>query len=242
MSGYFDDDAFDDALPAPSFGADDPEEPAPAPGDGGFSDRGSVVRVWVQDSRLVNVRVSPVWFHKADGPERLAACFREALAQAAVEVPDLPEEEPEDEPETGTPGALGLSGEAEAILAQLPPWNATTLAAFREAADDLEGRLDAALGVDPPELVARPATGTSEGVTVHLDEGGKPCAVEFDEDWLDDVQAGDIVTHVLRAEGLARATSAPAEPVKDDVDDLLEERDALRAAWRAWAGLGRETR
>ena len=90
----FDDEAVPVA-PAPALDEATPEEPEEV-GDGGISDADRLVRLWLEDTRIVKVRLSPVWFHRITGRDTLESHFRQAMMLSTLHLPALPDD-PDDE-------------------------------------------------------------------------------------------------------------------------------------------------
>lgn len=226
MTIGFDDDF--DPLAPPDFG-DAPDEAAD-PGVGGFADPDRIVRVWVEDNRLTKVRVSPVWFRRVMGEDTLENHFRQAFAEASFSLASVPDEStaPVDEDEDGL-------ADDDAAFDQLPRLSKASLAAFGELFAQVERRIDEAVDSSAPGRAepAPPTVGTAQGVTVVLDARGRACDVQFEEDWLDEAQVGAIGSAVLAAAQDAYARHGDTGDAHPELDDLLEERRLLMAAYRA---------
>lgn len=215
----------DDLLaPPPAPGpADDDDESLGDEGDGGFSDNERIVRTWVEDGRLTKVRVSPVWFRRLTGRTTLEDCFRQAFTSANLRV--------------GPVSVAPASGEefppevAEMEFPGLPYLNRASIAAFDILFKDQERRFAEALERQAAPRPPARVSGRSKGVTVHLNQHGAAESVEFDQAWLDDAQVGSICTHVQAAAESAYAKYQPAEPEPTELDDLIQERQLIRAAY-----------
>lgn len=229
MSGNIDiwgaDDADDAVAPAPDFAgghADDPEDELLAPvihddgaddveedteDDGGISDAEGIVRVWVEDSRLVRVRVAPTWYTKLE--RRRGATLGKVLtvvlqmAHVGVAAPGAATQPPE----------LELTPE---FKRSLPELSEASLARMQELQEQLQDRFEAAKRERAASRTAPSVAtvGRAPGVAVRLDARGNATAVEFDETWLDTAQAGQIGNAVMRAAKDAYARYRP--PADDD--------------------------
>lgn len=213
-----------DFAPAP---ADAPvvadEEPMGDEGDGGFSDSEGIVRIWVEDGRLVRVRVSPIWYRRLQGGRTLANCFDQALLLSSLRVAQAP----------GEPSGEFPPEIAELKFDNLPRVNRRSIAAFAKVFEDQERRFGEALArhaENPPKPVE--VSGRSKGVTVRLDRHGRAQSVSFDEAWLDDAHAGAICTHVQLAAEAAYARYRPVEP-DAELAELTTERQIISAAYAA---------
>ena len=219
-----------DPLAAPVFSGEPEPEPEPDDaGDGGFSDRDKLVRVWLDDAgRLIRVRVSPVWFTKLGPKERLEDRFREAFVVA-----QLPGDDPVERPEPVGPleELAAMPEEVRAAFDELPELSPELVVAFRAVADELDAEITQALAAeqDAWEREARRVTGRSQGVSVTLDECGRTHSVAFEEKWLDEAQVGSIVTHVQLASDRAQESYRPV-PRGGVSDDLLKQQELLGVA------------
>lgn len=192
-------------------------------GDGGFSDSEGIVRIWVEDGRLVRVRVSPIWFRRLQGNRTLENCFDQALLLSSLRVAQAP-----DAPSSEFPPEI-----AELKFDNLPRVNRRSIAAFAKVFADQERRFSEALArqaENPPRQVE--VSGRSKGVTVRLNRHGRAQTVSFDEKWLDEAHVGAICTHVQLAAEAAYAKYRPAEP-DETLADLTTERQLIRAAYLA---------
>lgn len=206
--GRDDDEAEDDLLAPVLHGDGEDYVEEETEDDGGISDAEGIVRVWVEDSRLAKVRVSPTWYTKLE--RRRGATLGKVLtvvlqmAHVGVAAPGTATQPPE----------LELTPEFKRTLPELSEASLTRMA---ELHAELEERFAAA----KRERAARgpaPAgetVGRVKGVTVRLDARGNATAVDFDETWLDTAQAGQIGNAVLRAAKDAYARYRP--PNDDDV-------------------------
>lgn len=213
------DDGYDPLAPV-HFGPEPEDEPA-ADGEAGFSDPDHLVRVWTTDGVLTRVKVSPVW-HLKVGHKTLDECFAAALAAARVRV--VPAVVVEAEPDlTG----VDFSG--------LPRFGRDPFTTFRLAIDNFNRRWAEAADRhrDRPLRAPSPVSAELDGVTVSLDADGHPVGVEFEEDWLDDVNVGEIADAVLAAARKARAAYRPAEPEDDELANLALEHEILMAGFAA---------
>lgn len=231
-----------DPLAAPRYSAEEAGDEAADEHAGGFADSDRIVRVWVENDRITRVRVSPVWFHKITGEDTLENHFREALAPSTVRIASL-----DDPVDTGPDVAetlRTLDREALVEFNQLPRLSNRTLIAFSQLFDDQNGRIERAIARaenDDPE--SRPVvTGRSQGVIVTLNDEGLAESVDFDEDWLDDNHVGAISTHVVAAAADAYARYLPVDRTNAELDDLMEERALLHAAYRAMINPRRDYR
>lgn len=218
-------DVDDEFVPAADFGSGEPEadldseEPEP---DGGFSDPENVARVWLEEGRVVRVRISTRWAAKLKGrslSEPVNMAFMIAAAQSLLT--DATSSGHEDKLERHEVDLTGV---------ELPPFSAASFGAVAQIINQIEGRIDQAFAdresndflPPPPD----PVVGRAKGVEVRLDEDGMVQRVDFDEDWLDDAQAGTISKNILAAARQAQERFVPREPQQDDeLDGLMEERD-----------------
>lgn len=225
MTIGFDDDF--DPLAPPDFG-DAPDEAAD-PGVGGYADPDRIVRVWVEDNRLTKVRVSPVWFRRVMGEDTLENHFRQAFAEASFALASVPPE-----PSASADEDDAAPDDLDAFD-QLPRLSASSLTAFGELFAQLERRIDEAVDNPSPGRAepAPPTIGNSPGAGVVLDSRGRACDVRFEEEWLDEVQVGAIGSAVLAAAQDAYARHGDTEDPHPELDELLEERRLLMAAYRA---------
>lgn len=214
------DELFDDEYDplAPMVGADDPApERKEEPPLGGFGPSG-IVRLTFEEGRLATVRVAPNWFDILGPGQTLEAAFMEALILARLDV------------HTEEPSATDLSD----LEFDLPPFNASSVDAYAAMLHDHSRRWQAAIDaphqeIDPPE-----ARGEHSGVVVALDRTGFPARVQFDEDWLDEVQVGTICTAVVGATNRAYAAyTPPSDQRQETLDRYRREHEVLMAGFRA---------
>lgn len=199
-----------DELLAPAH-YDEPVDEDDAGEDGDVSGADGIVRVWVEDGRLVKVRVCPHWYAKLErlGAGSLADVISAALLLAHVGVarPDVP----------GPSADVELAPELERSLPRL---NKATLQRVLDYRDGLspEFARDHATTSATPEP---PVTGRAQGVQVSLDRYGQAVGVSFDEMWLDQAHAGQISDGVMRAaqDAYERFT---APPEGSDMEDDFE--------------------
>ena len=220
----------DDPLAAPTYASSESDaesDDVDDHGDGGFSDQDGLVRVWLEDGRLVRNRISPIWFSKLARRDKLQNHFREALALAlldgAMQARDALDPEP--------PGPLAelaaLPDEIRAAVDSLPPLSGELVAAIEEVADELGARTEVALAAqDASRSEPRTFVGRSQGASVTVDQWGNAIEVDFDERWLDRAHVGALVTHVQLAADRAHAEFV-AHPEASEVDGLLEEQRML---------------
>ncbi|MEO7588158.1 MAG: hypothetical protein ABIS84_09045 [Arachnia sp.] len=212
----------DDLLaPAPELASDaGPDDSDDALADGGVGDGQGIVRIWVQDGRLTQVRVSPNW-HTKVGRARLDDCFTRALMLANVSVAEV--------------GARVAPTFDDVDFSRLPRFSAGAFAAFQGAFDEVEQRWDDALersADDHPDPL--PATvGVHKGVSVALTKGGIAERVAFDPRWLETAQAGAICSHVMRAAENAYAQFTPAQDDRSELDSIEAEHEFLLTAFKA---------
>ena len=136
----FDDEAVPVA-PAPAQDEATPEEPEEV-GDGGISDADRLVRLWLEDTRIVKVRLSPVWFHRITGRDTLESHFRQAMMLSTLHLPALPDD-PDDEDGEGFVDSTdpdALPADVQRVFNQLPSLGPRTLAAFEQVIADLDAR------------------------------------------------------------------------------------------------------
>lgn len=193
-----DDDAVDDDLLA-------------GEGDGGFSDTDRLVRVWLEDGRLVKVRVSPVWFTRIRPKDRLENHFREALSFAVLDRAAREREAPTSEPVGPMQELAALPDEIREVFESIGPLSRELLAAVDTVHSELSSRTDAAIAA-AADHETRTVVGRSQGVRVTLDAVGNTREVTFDERWLDRAQVGSIATHVQLAADRAYAQFVPTAP------------------------------
>lgn len=219
----------DDLLRAPDYEdvVDDGAEEIEESDDGGISDSDRIVRIWVEDGRLVRARVSPVWYTKLGRGERLDDRFREAIALSRLPQMDLSGLEP-DEPKGAIEKLAELPAEALDAIEQLPELSNELVDAISAVADDLNEAINASIEADREDWTskARRSVGRSQGVSVTVDEWGWVDDVTFDERWLDEAQVGSIVTHVQLAAHRAHEAYRPVEPT-GATEDLLQQQELL---------------
>lgn len=228
----FDDEAVPVApAPAPDEATpEEPEEPE-GPGDGGVSDADRLVRLWLEGTRIVKVRLSPVWFHRITGRDTLESHFRQAMMLSTLHLPAPPADD--DETGDSTDPDL-LPPEVQRVFNQLPSVGPRTLAAFEQIIADLDARYAAAEArASAPRPVPPAVTGSVRGVTVTLDESGYAVDVAFDQAWLDGAQVGQICAAVQAAADRAYERFEPATVEPSELDALSEERAVVMAAYRA---------
>lgn len=224
----------DDPLAAPTYASsesgaesDAESEDVDDQGDGGFSDQDGLVRVWLEDGRLVRNRISPIWFSKLARRDKLQNHFREALALALLDGAMQAEVAPDPEPPGPLAELAALPDEIRAAVDSLPPLSGELVAAIEEVADELEARTEVALAAqDASRSEPRTFVGRSQGASVTVDQWGNAIEVDFDERWLDRAQVGALVTHVQLAADRAHAEFV-AHPEASEVDGLLEEQRML---------------
>lgn len=209
-----------EAVPAPVHYDDgSQDEPEELGDDGGVSDKERIVRVWVEDSRIVKVRVSPNWYAKLERrkPLTLAQVVTAVLQVAHVGVAaprDVADEAP----------TVELTPEFKRLLPELS-W--TTLQRMDEHYEALFERFSGAGRA--AEISTPPATvGRSKGVMLRLNRYGQADAVEFDERWLDSAQAGEISSQIMRAAEDAYARYVPTPDVDDSTREMAREFDYTR--------------
>lgn len=230
----FDDEAVPVA-PAPALDEATPEEPEEV-GDGGISDADRLVRLWLEDTRIVKVRLSPVWFHRITGRDTLESHFRQAMMLSTLHLPALPDD-PDDEAgedfvDSTDPDAL--PADVQRVFNQLTALGPRTLAAFEQVIADLDARYAAAEErASEPRPVAPAVTGSVRGATVTLDANGYAVDVAFDQAWLDGAQVGQICAAVQAAADKAYERFEPATVEPSELDALSEERAVVMAAFRA---------
>lgn len=215
MDGLMDDDY--DPLAPVQYG-DDAVEDEPAIGhDTGFTDGDNIVRVWVTDSRLSRVQISPVWNHKVR-EKTLDQCFAAALAGARIQIAPAALEEPE----------VDLTG---VDFSGLPRFNRSPFVTYRLALQNFNQRWEEAMARSRniPVEPAKPVSAETEGVTVRLDEKGCAVAVAFDEEWLEDMSVKDINYWVLETANRAYAAYEAAPVPTDELADLTREHEILMA-------------
>lgn len=202
----------DDPLAAPKYAAAEPEpdEELDEPGDGGFSDRDLVVRIWMDGDRLTKVRISPVWFTKLAPKERLEDRFTEALFHHRTATQPLLEEP---EPVGLVAQLEALPEEVRAAFDELPGLSRELSVAIEALGSELFEATQRAVEADRQLFLAtsREVKGTAPGVTVTVDAWGHTSRIAFDESWLDTAQVGTIVSHVQQAADRAYAAWKPAE-------------------------------
>lgn len=213
MDGLMDDDY--DPLAPVHYGDDAVEDDASQGHDTGFTDGEKIVRVWVTDGRLSRVQVSPVWHHKVR-EKTLDQCFAAALASARIQIAPA-------EPEPQEPDLTGVD------ISGLPRFNRSPFVTYRLALQNFNQRWEEAVeraGATPVEP-ARPVSAETEGVTARLDENGHAVAVEFDDEWLEDVAVKDINYWVLETASRAHAAYEAAPVPRDELADLAREHEIL---------------
>lgn len=213
MDGLMDDDY--DPLAPVHYGDDAVEDEAELGHDTGFTDGDNIVRVWVSDGRLSRVKISPVWNHKVR-EKTLDECFAAALAGARIQIAPAAEETPE-------PDLTGVD------FSGLPRFNRSPFVTYRLALQNFNQRWDDAVArarTTPPEP-SKPVGAETEGVTVRLDSEGFAVAVEFDDEWLEDMPVGDIHYWVLETANRAYAAYETAPVPQDELADLTREHEIL---------------
>lgn len=236
MHGDFEID--DDSVPAAPFTGADPSGAEAdldgdgfQPGDGGFSDTDRLVRVWLEDGRLMKVRISPVWFTRLGPKDTLAGHFREALAFAALDRAAHHRQSPAPEP-VGPMGELAaLPDEVRAVFESIGPLSSELLAAVDAVHAELSERAEAAT-LEAAGRAPHTFVGRSQGVRVTADATGSTREVDFDERWLDQAQVGAIATHVQLAADRARAAFVPEEP-DGALEAVFEEQRLLSSVLTA---------
>lgn len=213
MNNVMDDD-FDPLAPmyVDEAAADDIEDTS----EGGFADPGNIVRVWFADGILTRVRVSLAWRDKL-GQRELDEVFGSAFALVRLRLPASEVEEPPVEDLSGVDftGLARFSGDV---------FTAFRLAfeSFNKRWQDAVARMDA-----EPVAVFEPPVGEFDGVTVTLDEHGRPVSAAFDEEWLADADNRDIADHVMEAAKLARAAYRPMPERGSELMRLAREHEIL---------------
>lgn len=190
--------------------------------DGGISDVERIVRVWVDDGRLVKVRVSPNWHTKL---ERRKNASLAQIVTAVLQIAHVGAAAPGSTPKAPTPVELTTE-----FRRSLPTMTEATLRRMDEHYAALHARFAEAKQQRAATVRPQPAAtvGRSKGVTVKLNRRGHATTVEFDEHWLDSVQAGEISTHVMRAAQDAYGRYVP-EPDDDELNrEMAREFDYMR--------------
>lgn len=204
-------DDYDPLAPMHVVGNDDAEPAA----SGGFADPDQIVRLWVEDDDIIRVRVSLAWRERL-GERDLGRCFDAALALSRLMVP---------EPDTETPDRdlpdVDFSG--------LPKFTGDLLTTFQLAFDNFNRRWhDAAQRLkETPLPAAAPRPIVTDGVTVHLNPQGQVERVEFDEEWLEDVDSREIADAVMEASRRARASYERPQDPTTELQDLAREHQIL---------------
>lgn len=215
MNGLMDDDY--DPLAPVHYGDEATDEDTSGSHDTGHTDGDNIVRVWVVDGRLTRVQVSPVWHHKLRD-KTLDQCFAAALASARIQVSPAA-------PELAEPDLTGVD------FSGLPRFNRSPFVTYRLALQNFNQRWDEAVARSrtTPAEVVDPASASTEGVTVRLDQVGHAVAVEFDEEWLEDMSVKDINYWVLETANRAHAAHEAVPVPQDELADLAREHEILMA-------------
>ncbi|AQP50665.1 hypothetical protein [Tessaracoccus flavescens] len=216
----------EDPLAAPAYSSGQTEEPEEEDeGDGGFSDEDRLVRVWLEDGRLVKNRISPVWFTKLGPKDSLHNHFREALMMASLDRAAQERDAEQSEPAGPMEDLAALPDEVRAIFESLP-FTLDTIEAVGAVAEELGQQYEAAVEAEQSAWAPRSFSGRSQGVTVTVDEWGNTSEVDFDEQWLDQAQVGSLVTHVQHAADRAHEKYVPRQP-NEALESLDQEQRLL---------------
>lgn len=216
----------EDPLAAPAYSSGQTEEPEEEDaGDGGFSDEDRLVRVWLEDGRLVKNRISPVWFTKLGPKDSLQNHFREALMMASLDRAAQERDAEQSEPAGPMEDLAALPDEVRAIFESLP-FTLDTIEAVGAVAEELGQQYEAAVEAEQSAWAPRSFSGRSQGVTVTVDEWGNTSEVDFDEQWLDQAQVGSLVTHVQHAADRAHEKYVPRQP-NEALESLDQEQRLL---------------
>lgn len=192
-------------------------------GDGGFGDGEGIVRVWFDErGRLERVRLHQVWYKALDSGDTLQNAFARALMAASLSIPAVGDEEPADY--------------RDLDFGDLPPFSRESMEAYIAMIEDHKAQWDEALaraqeaGSPAPQTV----TGRVKGVTVTLDNVGRPTTVDFDERWLDDARVGTICKTVVAAANAAYERFVPTEDEHQlELDRFRLEHEVLLAGFHA---------
>lgn len=217
----------EDPLAAPAYSSGQTEEPEEEDeGDGGFSDEDRLVRVWLEDGRLVKNRISPVWFTKLGPKDSLQNHFREALMMATLDRAAQERDAEQSEPAGPMEDLAALPDEVRAIFESLPFTTETIDSVTAVAFEQLDRIDEAVQSQKAMQSAPAPFIGRSQGVTVTVDEWGNTSQVDFDEQWLDQAQVGSLVTHVQHAADRAHEKYVPRQP-NEAIESLAQEQRLL---------------
>lgn len=216
----------EDPLAAPAYSSGQTEEPEEEDeGDGGFSDEDRLVRVWLEDGRLVKNRISPVWFTKLGPKDSLQNHFREALMMATLARAAQERDAEQSEPAGPMEDLAALPDEVRAIFESLPFTTETIDSVTAVAFEQLDRIDEAVQSQKAMQSAPAPFIGRSQGVTVTVDEWGNTSQVDFDELWLDQAQVGSLVTHVQHAADRAHEKYVPRQP--NEALEILDQEQRL---------------
>lgn len=228
------DEWVDDALDVPVPVVADPVDDEPDDGegdeslqdeagaaDGGLGDGRGIVRLWLEDGRLVRVRLSPVW-HTKVAPEKLTEVFAGVLAKGAT-VAEVGDFDP-------------AASDEEVDFDRLPALTPQLQQAFERRLSDLERRWGAAVAADEADDAEPPMFwGRSQGALVRVDASGSTVAVEFDPQWLKATHAGVVARQVVAAAARAHERAADRDGEPTELDRLAVEFRVMRLAYEAMA-------
>lgn len=217
-------EVIDEAAPVVLGASDEPEEPSDEdPGDGGFSDSLGVARVWLEEDKLVRLRVSANWRTRlADESVTLADCINAALLAASLQV----EHEP------------------EAMFDEVPASDLieiTSRAQAEQMIDELIERQEIAIANMSEEVAQELPTTRAHagGATAVLDWSGRLMSVEFAESWLARSEVTTINNSVVAAAQKAYREFAPPElPTQTELQQLSQELNVMQASYLAWINRG----
>ncbi|WP_296140000.1 hypothetical protein [uncultured Tessaracoccus sp.] len=213
------DDLFDDEYDplAPPGGGPAPEPETEELGVGGF-EGGGVVKVWFDDGRLSNVRVSTTWYDQLAEGRTLAMAFEEAFLRASATI--LEEDDTHIDPTR--------------LQLDLPPCTPEAVDAYAAMMHDHAARWRAAIEAAPGnEPQPEPAVGEHTGAVVVLNQAGHPARVMFDEEWLEDAQVGPICSAVLGATHKAyQGFVPPTDHTQQALERFRLEHEVLLAGFR----------
>lgn len=200
--------------PADQFGDDEAAN--------SIADPQRIVRLWFDDGELTRVFVSPIWHRKLEEHRSLGSVFGAVLAAAKIRIA-------EDEPEAREPDLDGVDFSGLARFGRDP------FTTFQLAIENVNRRWQEAAQrqlEQPRRTAERVRVVEEDALGVELDEHGHLTAVEFDEDWLDEVDVREINDGVL---ALAQRAYAQYEPVEDpatELDNIAREHEILMAGLR----------
>lgn len=194
------------------------DDDVPIDEHGWFRDPERVVQLRFDGDELVRVRIAFGWSDRI-GHKPLESYVNAALALARSRVASA-----HDEADTSE-----LPDISDVDFSGITRFNADVFATFKQAFENFQQQWDQAVvdavATDPDG--SGPVWGKTQYVAVLTDDHGWPERVEFDDEWLEDAERGEIADAVIEAARRARAAFRPASSPNDHLDALVRQHTVL---------------